>query len=407
MCAILLSGSRGAVLALAAGLCLLAAMLRPRLRAVAKMVAFAVLAIEVFYFSPAGGRLRARAHWIGEDRAGGARPLLWRDSLRMAVAKPLVGFGLDTFVADFPRYQSEELARAYPDFDHESPHNIFLDALTEEGLPGLFLLVAVIGAGLAGGWSGRTQALSGHSMLAETFLPGLVASLVAHQFVVFVGPTAFYFYLGAGMLAGAGEPESVGLRLSAAARWTVLGGGLAAAGFLVVMACRLVIADSTLELVDRRLDANDARGAADAYRKALERSGQGVAADLYFSRRWAWVAGNTADSISKLYYDRLAFRAASVATKSPERQQNAWYNLAIFEASTGNVPAVEYSLRASIAVAPVWYKPHWALARLLAKEGRPMEAEREARRALYLDGGKDAEVVSTLNEIFGSGAHSP
>jgi Tfp pilus assembly protein PilF len=96
-----------------------------------------------------------------------------------------------------------------------------------------------------------------------------------------------------------------------------------------------------------------------------------------------------------------------LATKSPEQQQNAWYNLAIFEASTNDAPATEYSLRAAIAAAPVWYKPHWTLARLLATEGRLGEAEPEARRALYLDGGKDAEVASTMNEILGSAAVRP
>ncbi len=99
--------------------------------------------------------------------------------------------------------------------------------------------------------------------------------------------------------------------------------------------------------------------------------------------------------------------AASLATKSPEQQQNAWYDQSILEASHNDVRAVEYSLRSAIAAAPVWYKPHWALARLLALEGRFPEAEPEARRALYLDGGKDAEVVSSVNEILSSTGPRP
>jgi hypothetical protein len=408
--AILLSGSRGAVLALMVGLCMLAAMLRPSLRAVASVAAFAALVMGMFYLSPAGERLRARMHWIGEDRAGGARPLLWRDTLRMAATKPLTGFGLDTFVSEFPRYQSEELARAYPDFYHESPHNIFLDALTAEGLPGLLLLAGVTVAGIVGGWRARAQ----NSLLAIALLPAFIASLAAHQFVVFTAPTAFYYYLGAGMLAGAvaWNSKSAAVRVPAAGRGAVLAGGLAAAGFLAVMAYRLVAADSALAVVDRRLDANDARGAADAYREALRRSGTGVSADLYFSRRWVAAARSAPDNISKLYYAQVAAGAAGLATKSPEQQQNAWYNLALLEASNGaaagnNAQAVEYGLRASIAAAPVWYKPHWALARLLAAEGRLGEAEPEARRALYLDGGKDAEVASAMNEILGSARARP
>ena len=403
MIAILLSGSRGAMLAMVAGLCVLAAMLRPRLRAAATVSGFAVLAMGLFYISPAGQRLRARAHWIGEDRTGGARPLLWRDSLRMAAAKPFTGFGLDTFVAEFPRYQSEDLARAYPDFYHESPHNIFLDALTAEGVPGLLLLAGVTVAGMAGGWRARVQ----DPPLAIALLPALVASLVAHQFVVFTAPTAFYYYLGAGVLAGAGRSKSADFRVRAEWRWAALAGGLAGAVFFAVMAYRLVAADYALELVDQRLDANDTHGAADAYRKALESSGQGLSADLYLSRRLAGMAVNAPDSSSKLYYGQIAIGAARLATKSPEQQQNAWYNLAIFEASADDAAATEYSLRASVAVAPVWYKPHWALARLLAREARVSEAEREARRALSLGGGKDAEAASTMNEILRSAARRP
>jgi hypothetical protein len=173
------------------------------------------------------------------------------------------------------------------------------------------------------------------------------------------------------------------------------------------MAYRLTAADLALAQVQRRLDANDARGAAEAYRQALNRSAGGVTADLDLSRRWAAVAMHASDTMSKLYYGQVATGVASLATKSPEQQQNAWYNLAIFEASANDARAVEYSLRAAISAAPVWYKPHWALARLLAKEDRLQEAEPEARRALYLDGGKDAEVVSTVNEILSSAAPRP
>ncbi len=294
--AILLSGSRGALLALLVSACVLAAMVRPRVRVIAGVAALAVLALGAFYISPAGERLRARVHWIGEDRVGGARLLLWRDSLRMSAAKPLTGFGPDTFVAEFPQYQSDELARAYPEFAHESPHNIFLDALTAEGVPGLLVLIAVAVAAIAGGLRARSVAL----------LPGFVASLVAHQFIVFTAPTAFYFYLGAGVLAGAGASSSPVSRISSVWRRAVLACGLAAAGFFGVMAYRLAAADLALAAVERRLDANDLSGAADAYRQALSRSGTGVTADLDLSRRWAAVAMHASNPMSKLYYGQVA-----------------------------------------------------------------------------------------------------
>src|SRR5207245_2040087 len=101
-----------------------------------------------FYYSPLGAQLRARMRWSREDVRGGARLLLWRDSLRMALERPLLGYGPETFPTEFPRFQSAELARAFPDFYHESPHNVFLDALTSQGFPGLVILAGIAALGL-------------------------------------------------------------------------------------------------------------------------------------------------------------------------------------------------------------------------------------------------------------------
>jgi len=175
MAAILLSGTRGALLALMLGLCIFAALLRPNLRAIAAGAGIAGVALALFYISPAGERLRARVHWIGEDRTGGARLLLWRDSLRMAGTHPLTGFGPDNFVAEFPRFESVDLAQTYPDFFQESPHNMLLDALTAEGLPGLLALLAAIAAAT---WTPRASA-SMRVLLPLFALPFLYAELPA------------------------------------------------------------------------------------------------------------------------------------------------------------------------------------------------------------------------------------
>jgi O-antigen ligase len=409
--AIVLSGSRGSILALLAGLCALAALLRPNLRAVAAAGMVAAVALAGFYFSPAGERLRARAHWIGEDRAGGARPLLWRDTLRMAAAKPLTGFGLDTFEAEFPHYQSETLARTYPDFYHESPHNIFLDALTAEGLFGLLALAGIVAAAILGGLRARQK----DPLLAVALLPAFAATLVAHQFIVFTAPTAFYFFMGAALLSASGSRVTARgpntpiapVHIAPVWRWTALAAGVTIAGLLCMAAYHLAAGDASLATVQRRLDANDPRGAAEAYRMAVARIGPDAPANLYFSRRWAAVASQTQDTISRIYYGQIAAGAASLATKSPEQPQNAWFNLAALGAEARDVRTMETALRSSIAAAPVWYKPHWALARLLAAEGRLREAEPEARRAEYLNAGKDAEVASTLSGIPGSAGSGP
>jgi hypothetical protein len=384
MAAIVLSGTRGALVALAVGLCVSAALWRPRFRVVAGSFAFGALGLSLFYFSPAGARLRARAHWIGEDRAGGARLLLFRDSVRMAASKPITGFGPENFVAEFPRFQSVELARAYPDFAHESPHNIFLDSLTAEGIGGMLALAAIAAIGIVAG-------LRFSSALSGGLLAGLFATLAAHQFIAFTAPTAFYFYLAIGLLVGiGGMPAQAPAGLSSL-RWLLLPG----AALFAVLACRLLAADALLATVERRLNAGNPSGAAEAYRSALKQP-TAVSADLYFSRCWATAAANFTDTPSRLYYSQVALGAASLAARLPEHRQNGWYMLAMLAAARQDRAAVESALRSTIAAGPNWYKPHWALARLLIGEVRIREAEAEAQTALRLNAGRDPEVAATL-----------
>ncbi len=68
-------------------------------------------------------------------------------------SQPVIGWwALDprTFSIEFPRVQSAELAKAYPDFYQESAHNVLLDTLTAQGLIGLLALGGWIGLGLWG-----------------------------------------------------------------------------------------------------------------------------------------------------------------------------------------------------------------------------------------------------------------
>ena len=73
--AILLSGTRAAMLAAVIGLFCLAGL--SRFRPAAKHLVAGVLilvALAAFVVSPAGERLRARARWSADESFGGARP---------------------------------------------------------------------------------------------------------------------------------------------------------------------------------------------------------------------------------------------------------------------------------------------------------------------------------------------
>ena len=380
--AMLLTGTRAAFLGLAAGGVVWCGM-RTRLpwRRAGGWMAGALVAVVVLYLSPVGQPLRGRARWFAEDPWGGARPLLWRDSLRMGLARPLAGHGPETFRAAFPHYESAALARAYPDFAHESPHNIFLDALVGQGIVGVLVLGAWCALGFGAAWKIRGK----HPELAACLAGALAAGVVSQQFTVFTIPTAAIFFATIALAAGLADGcEDV--RAHAVRRFAI---GLP----LLYFAVRLALADHALVLVQRDLAAGDLTAAAVQYESCGETS------DLWYSRALlaaAQKAPHIGDRLQGLYRASLA---GERATRTAEDPFNAWYSLSSIRAAQNNAAGTEQCLRAAIAAHPTWFKPHWTLAQVLYLESRKDEAVREAERAADLDGGKHLEVARTLQEI--------
>jgi hypothetical protein len=393
--AIILSGSRGALAGLGLGALVCFAFIRPTLRTWGVLAA-AALVLVGFYFSPLGTRLRARAHWIGEEPAGGARFLLWRDSVRMAVSRPLLGFGPDTFVAQFPPYESKELSRDFPDFFHESPHNFLLDTVTSIGVLGLVAVLALLGIAIRAGLRARETRLQ----LAGPLLGALTAAVVAHQFAVLTSVNAFFLYFGCAWLVSL-DARQIAPRAWTSLNWSVLAAGSIAAGLLLIFAGRMTAADLALGSAVKALDAQDISVAALKYRRATELESSGVTADLYFSLRWAHLAADSQNAFTKLYLGQLAAGAANLAIQQPEGRHNAWLHWAELSASRNDSAAVESGLRSAISASPKWFKPHWALARLLFLEGKQQEAREEAKLAIDLNR-KDSEVASSLGIILSS-----
>ena len=389
--AIVLSGTRSAVLGLVGGAIVFLIAGRPQLRAIVTSLAF-VAALALFFFSPPGAKLRARLHWSLEDTRGGARLLLWRDSLRMAADRPIQGFGPESFVTEFPRYESVELSRAYPDFYHESPHNIFLDALTSRGLLGLLAVVALC---ICGAGNLACNRLSSRSWSAP-LIAALAASLVCQQFSVFIVPTALYFHLLIAILVATAIPNSV--RTPSIARWHIPVAS-ALAIFLAVFAVRLIVADAALATVDRRIASGDATAASDAYRTVVRWQPSGSGSDLRYSRAIQQLATRAPLFATSLLARQEAIQAGIGATSTAEDRENAWYNLATLLAANNDAGNVERSLRNAIAWAPNWFKPHWTLAQLLELTHRPRQALAEAAEAVNLDAGHDPEVTATWQHI--------
>jgi O-antigen ligase len=391
--AIILSGTRSALLGLIVGGIVLAMLGRPRNRKVAVAIgSMSLAAAAIFFLSPAGAKLRARLHWSLEDTRGGARLLLWRDSLRMSTHRPIVGFGPESFATEFPQFESLELARAYPDFYHESPHNIFLDALTAEGALGLLALLFICMLAVVA----AIDALRSKNEMAAALTAALAGILICQQFTVFIPPTSLYFFLIVGLLIV--SSHSARPTQAAAPRW-LFPAGVAVALFFAWFAARLLVTDFFLANAHHRTQSEDARGAAQAYQVELRWQLPGTGSDLNYSRLMQQLAGHSQDFATQLQARQQAMEAGIRATSTAEDRQNAWFNLATLFAAENNVTATERSLRNAIAWSPNWFKPHWSLAQLLEMTNRHSEALVEAQVAVERNGGHDPEVMETLRKL--------
>jgi tetratricopeptide (TPR) repeat protein len=307
-----------------------------------------------------------------------------------------MGAGPEVFSAAFPRFQSAELARAYPDFYHESPHNIFLDALASQGMVGLAVLIGLVVLGFVA--SKRTRATE--PALAGALGAMLAAAVVAQQFTVFTLPTALLFYVTIALLAGGAgsQPAAAGDSARPTSTLTRAAGAALAALFLF-FAARLIVADMTLARVKHDLDAGRIEEAIEQHGRAAAWQPPGMNAELWYSRRLAVLSQQSPLLLVRMRAAREALAAAKRATLDSEEPHNAWYNLAAMHAARNDFANTERSLRASIAAAPNWFKPHWVLAQALRQAGRLAEAEAEAAKAADLNGGKNPEVARTLEEL--------
>ncbi len=397
--AMVLSGTRAAMIGLFAGAVFLAMWRGWRGRHVRlsylALTLTIVAAATGFYLSPAGEQMRARLHWALQEPAGGARILLWRDSLRMAATRWPVGYGPETFIATFARHQSADLGRAYPDFYHESPHNIFLDALVSQGVAGPILLLALAASGFAAGIMRRRQ--DRRDAVAGALAAGLAAMTISEQFTSFTLPTALAYYVTIAMLVSHSIPAAP--QTLPGGRWLRVAVAVPCAAILMFFGVRLAIAESLLGATRRDLDAGLVDAAATHYAQYQNWRWPNPAADLWYSRRLVQIAGSDTERMVRAQAFQQAGLAAERATQTTEAGFNAYYSLAAFYARANDFPHTEQSLRAAISHAPNWFKPHWMLAQVLEAESRRKEAETEAAIAVALDGGKNPEVTRTLEHI--------
>ncbi len=321
--AVILTFSKGALLALAAGLGLMiygrvpAGRLGARLFLPTTIGLLATLYISWSFFDfslPA-----ALANVSG-------RLELWQSAYAIAVRHPILGIGPGAFGTALPAAQKGAVYARYA-------HNTYLQVFAELGLAGLLSFLLLIGAILQRGWRLMVDDLSDDKWLRLGCLGGLTAFLVHNlvDYTWYVPGVAFAFWLIAGLtLAETAGGAGVGARPAAPRRALVGVAALTVIPALIVYAGSAQVARANYLAADQRFSE-----AAAAYRRGLR------------------IFPFSAEA-----YDGLA-RAVHYQALANKRQFDP--------------RAIEYQRRA-IELRPGWPHYHARLADYLAGAGRRQEA---------------------------------
>lgn len=205
--AVFLTGSRGALLGLAATTVLIA------LRSKSRMLGLALIPAFLFVYNwQAGSLMKSRADTIGNYQADASaedRLEAWRAARRMIADHPITGVGLASFGPAFP---------AYSDKHPREAHNTLLQITAQSGVPAGAMYVLIIFASVMGLWrnGNRLRARDGpHEgdmlfCINEATLIGLCGLVVCSLFLSLQEFEIFYLlnvlanavmYLSAGQVA--------------------------------------------------------------------------------------------------------------------------------------------------------------------------------------------------------------
>ncbi|MBV8817857.1 MAG: O-antigen ligase family protein [Acidobacteriaceae bacterium] len=393
--ALILSGTRAALVGLVAGACIFLYSERARFFKGRSLIRAGWIALTgaavlmAFVLSPAGTPMRARiAQWTS-DRAGGPRLLVWRDSLPLVAQHPLLGIGPERFEGEFRRVESLDLARAFPDYYHESPHNLFLEIAVGQGLIGLVAWVGLLGYGC---WLGIACLRRGETE-ATPLCAALIAMLIALQFCPLTLTNELYVLpLSATLVALSAPKIAIEPRRAVPGRIVTASARAASVG-LVFVAWAYAEQATLYDLTESRASKRDLAGAERSYEAAREFPMPG--ADLAVSQQVATIAQRSSPPV-RVGALRLAEQAAEAAELNSADGFNGLYESAMLEVVSGNIHGAETKLREVVDAAPTWYRPRMALASVLWWERQNEEAEREADTALNCAGRMQANVRRTL-----------
>jgi O-antigen ligase len=365
--ALVLTGTRSAVLGLIAGGTVLAWSEAKHIgkRKVGAYLGLSVLVGVVIMvgivLSPVGGGVQARLSQWGQDSRGGPRLMVWRDSLILFRKHWLTGIGPEAFTGEFRKIQSLELSRAYPEHYHEDPHNLLLGAGINQGVAGLAILLSLVLLGAVSGFKSIRRSSPEGGML----LGILLAMTVSFQFSPLTISNWMYFCATIGILVAIASESG---RTTPAER-TPFGAGakillVCGASATILVACLYVAQDALVAATGKRLAQSDLDGARECYRLAARIPLP--ANNLWCSQQMALFARSSQPELRQAALS-LAKEASANAERTGELKFAGLYQSALLSPLSNDVGQAEIKLRAAIAAAPGWDRPVQVLATLPRK----------------------------------------
>jgi O-antigen ligase len=183
---ILLCGSRGGMISLAAELLLLIAILgwqRTGGKAIGSIaaIASAILILSLWLgSSQLAERLSSIRIAANSEISNGTRLNIDRDGLRMFVQRPLLGWGLGTFPIIYPKFRS-----FYTDLYVDHAHNDYIQLLVETGSVGLGLMLWFVAMALTNAARKiKRYGLHTNGLIGMATLLG-IAGILVHSLVDF------------------------------------------------------------------------------------------------------------------------------------------------------------------------------------------------------------------------------
>lgn len=149
-------------------------------------------------FRQVGNRL---ASVIKISEALGSRPLIWKTAVRMIEAKPLLGYGFDTFRLGYPKYQTADWIRALKENAiPDKAHNDLLQVSVGQGLMGLLFYLWFLATFL---WKNLQlfirETEPSRKIMASGLFAGIIGYLIQIQFSFSIISVAPLFWLVLGL----------------------------------------------------------------------------------------------------------------------------------------------------------------------------------------------------------------